>query len=170
MVTMTPQTPTAPRVHTLAAGNPTQPSWLLAYDIKDAKRLQRVGRYLAKEGVRLQYSVYWIKGGRPHIDKILAHLATLTNAKHDDVRAYPMGANTRLWGLGTQFSQDDTLFFHQSLEALITAHNDTPLPNPSPVTLTSDARPSSASASPSACQTTDFDAEQSQSQPRNSGD
>ena len=54
--------------------------WLLAHDIRDKRRLQRVWRFLRQEGVRLQYSVYLLAG-------------TLTE-------------NTRIWGLGTQFNDD----------------------------------------------------------------
>ncbi|MCX8517615.1 MAG: CRISPR-associated endonuclease Cas2, partial [Rhodoferax sp.] len=39
-------------------------NWILAYDIREPRRLQKVGRFMQKEGMRLQYSVYMLKGSR----------------------------------------------------------------------------------------------------------
>lgn len=79
--------------------------WLLAYDIRDHKRLQKIGRYLQKEGVRLQYSVYLLSGQRQHIEKIMEQLRQFIDKRMDDVRIYPLTENTRIWGLGTQFNE-----------------------------------------------------------------
>jgi CRISPR-associated protein Cas2 len=78
--------------------------WLLAHDIRDPKRLQRVWRFLRQEGVRLQYSVYLLAGTRQHVENIIEQLRELIDEDADDVRIYPLTENTRIWGLGTQFN------------------------------------------------------------------
>lgn len=77
--------------------------WLLAYDIADPRRLQKVGRHMRKEGVALQYSVYLVRGNKAKIDLLMDQLASLIDVRADDIRAYPLGENVRIWGLGTQF-------------------------------------------------------------------
>ena len=78
--------------------------WLLAHDIREPKRLQRVWRYLRQEGVRMQHSVYLLKGDRDAIERVMEQLRNLIDERCDDVRIYPLTENTRLWGLGTQFN------------------------------------------------------------------
>ena len=78
--------------------------WLLAHDIRDKGRLQRVWRFLSKEGVRLQYSVYLLAGSRHQVEQIINDVRDLIDERTDDVRIYPVSENTRLWGLGTQFN------------------------------------------------------------------
>jgi CRISPR-associated protein Cas2 len=80
--------------------------WLLAHDIRDKRRLQRVWRFLRKEGVRLQYSVYLLAGTRDQVEAIIERLRGLIDESADDVRLYPLTENTRIWGLGTQFNDD----------------------------------------------------------------
>lgn len=77
--------------------------WLLAYDIREPRRLSRVCRYLSVEATRLQYSVYLLKGGRHQIEPIIQRVKNLIDEKNDDVRIYPITESTRIWGLGTQF-------------------------------------------------------------------
>jgi CRISPR-associated protein Cas2 len=94
------------RSHTIAAPYSHSQRWLLAHDIRDPRRLQRVWRYLRREGVRLQYSVYVLAGTRHQIEIVLEHLRTLIDEQADDVRVYPLNENTRIWGLGAQFDND----------------------------------------------------------------
>ena len=49
---------TTPSTRTLPIPHSHAQRWLLAHDIRDKKRLQKVWRYIRQEGVRLQYSVY----------------------------------------------------------------------------------------------------------------
>jgi CRISPR-associated protein Cas2 len=78
----------------------------MAHDIRDDKRLQRVWRFLRNEGVRLQYSVYLLAGSRQQMEAIIEQLRGLIDERADDVRIYPLSENTRIWGMGTQFSDD----------------------------------------------------------------
>ena len=100
--------------------------WLLAYDIRDPKRLQRVWRCLRQEGVRLQYSVYLLAGSRGHIEQLLAQLQPLIDERVDDVRVYPLSENTRIWGLGTQFGDDGNTLSDEFIDRLVQSSTQVP--------------------------------------------
>jgi CRISPR-associated protein Cas2 len=93
--------------------------WLLAYDIRDPKRLQRVSRYINKEALRLQFSVYVLKGNREQIEQVMAQLRQLIDEKADDVRIYPLTENTRIWGMGTQFADGGNTLSDAYLDRII---------------------------------------------------
>lgn len=95
--------------------------WLLAHDIRDKKRLQKVWRYMRQEGVRLQYSVYLLAGTRHQIEGIIDRLRELIDERADDVRIYPLTENTRIWGLGTQFNDDGNTLCDAFMDKLIQA-------------------------------------------------
>jgi CRISPR-associated protein Cas2 len=99
--------------------------WLLAHDIRDKKRLQRVWRYLRQEGVRLQYSVYLLAGSRQQIEGIIERLRELIDERADDVRIYPLTENTRIWGLGTQFNDDGNTLCDDFMDKLRAVDHDT---------------------------------------------
>jgi CRISPR-associated protein Cas2 len=67
--------------------------WLVNYDIADPKRLARVFKYLKKEGIPMQYSVFSVEASNAKMGAIMAHLATLIDARDDDVRAYRLPEN-----------------------------------------------------------------------------
>lgn len=93
--------------------------WLLAYDIRDPKRLSRVGRYIRKEGVPLQYSVYLLTGNRQQMEDVIDKLRQLIDERTDDVRLYPITENTRIWGLGSQFDENGNTLCDAFLDKLI---------------------------------------------------
>ena len=99
--------------------------WLLAHDVRDKKRLQRVWRYLRQEGVRLQYSVYLLAGTRHQVEAIIERLREIIDERADDVRIYPMTANTRIWGLGTQFNDDGNTLCDAFMDKLSVFDHDT---------------------------------------------
>lgn len=103
--------PTIPHSHTQR--------WLLAYDIRDPKRLQRVSRYINREGLRLQFSVYVLKGNREQIERVMDQLRLLIDERADDVRIYPLTEHTRIWGLGTQFADDGNTLSDAYLDKII---------------------------------------------------
>jgi CRISPR-associated protein Cas2 len=99
--------------------------WLLAHDIRDKKRLQRVWRFLRQEGVRLQYSVYLLAGTRQQVENIIDRLRELIDESADDVRIYPLTENTRIWGLGTQFNDDGNTLCDAFMDKLRALEHDT---------------------------------------------
>ena len=63
-------------------------SWLVTYDIAHPRRLARVFKCLKKEGIPVQYSVFALDVSNAKIGTLMAHIATLIDAREDDVRAY----------------------------------------------------------------------------------
>lgn len=100
--------------------------WLLAYDIRDPKRLQRVGRYLRQEALRLQYSVYLLSGSRDKIEQVVTRLHQLIDETADDVRIYPLTENTRIWGLGTQFADSGNTLCDEFVDKLVQSEPSDP--------------------------------------------
>ncbi len=98
--------------------------WLLAYDIHDKKRLQRVWRFLRLEGVRLQYSVYLLAGTRSQVQAIIEGLSAIIDERSDDVRIYPLTENTRIWDLGTQFNDDGNMLCDAFIDKLRVHEHD----------------------------------------------
>lgn len=74
--------------------------WLIAYDIADPRRWRRVHAAVAREGHRLQLSLYWLPGDTPRARALAEHLRDLIDPGADDVRfyAFPDHAWCRLWG------------------------------------------------------------------------
>ena len=76
----------------------SQSGWyLLAYDIADPRRLQRLHRAVRREGIALQRSVFLVQGTQSDIEALLDRLAILMNEREDDLRAYPVAAPSALW-------------------------------------------------------------------------
>ena len=96
----------------------TTERWLVAYDIADPRRLQKVGRHMRKEGLALQYSVYLVRGNKVKIELLLDQLSALIDKRADDIRAYPLGENVRIWGLGKQFDEGGNTLSDSVLDRL----------------------------------------------------
>ena len=103
----------------------TAERWLVAYDIAEPRRLQKVGRHMRKEGLALQYSVYLVRGNKAKIDLLLNELSALIDRRADDIRAYPLGENVRIWGLGKQFDEGDNTLSDDVLDRLRMASMET---------------------------------------------
>jgi CRISPR-associated protein Cas2 len=98
--------------------------WIISYDIRCQRRLSRLGRFMRKKALRLQYSVYLAQGDKTAIACLMAEIRSIIDPSCDDVRAYPLGKNTRMWGLGTQFLDGgNPLVDEQLVKALVEAPN-----------------------------------------------
>ncbi len=75
-------------------------TWIIAYDIAEPRRLQRVHKYLAKRSYALQYSVFVADLTRMEFESLKAELAKLIDPLKDDVRFYaaPPGADVKMTG------------------------------------------------------------------------
>jgi len=71
---------------------------LLAYDVRDPRRLARVHRLLAAVALPLQRSLFLYLGNGSALSKELALIETAVAAE-DDVRIYRLGHPRRLWWL-----------------------------------------------------------------------
>jgi len=69
--------------------------WLLTYDIADPRRLGRMFRFLKKQGVPVQYSVFLLEVSAHEMNQLLPQMAKIIHPQADDVRAYCLPAN--LW-------------------------------------------------------------------------
>lgn len=77
-------------------------TWLIAYDIRDARRLARVHRYLKTEAVPVQYSVFVTRCGPHRLGRIRATLEGLIRVNEDDVRIYHVPDDPEVSTLGRQ--------------------------------------------------------------------
>jgi CRISPR-associated protein Cas2 len=81
----------------LPAANPQARLYLIAYDIRDKKRLARVAKCCGKAAMRLQDSLYCAQLSETMLSRLQARLASLIDAEADDLRVYtvpqyPFGA------------------------------------------------------------------------------
>ena len=74
--------------------------YLVAYDIADPKRLQRVFRLMKKNGVAAQRSVFFVNGTESRINGLLNGLAAIMKPNEDDLRAYPVEHPKKVWSFG----------------------------------------------------------------------
>lgn len=76
--------------------------WLVAYDIRDPRRLGRVHRFLKRHALPVQYSIFVIRCTQRQLDAILEGIAARIDASCDDVRAYYLPDRCRVWSVGVQ--------------------------------------------------------------------
>lgn len=77
-------------------------TWLVAYDIRDHKRLRHVHRYLRREGAGIQYSAFCVEADDRRIAVVLERIRALIDSAADDVRAYHVPERCEVWQLGLQ--------------------------------------------------------------------
>ncbi len=63
---------------------------LLAYDIREPRRLVRVHRYMRRTAVPLQYSVFLGWWNQRDVAAVLAGVSDIIDTAVDDVRCYPL--------------------------------------------------------------------------------
>ncbi len=76
--------------------------YVLAYDIREPKRLRRTHAYIRKHGVSLQKSVFLIHTDRDGLAGLKQGVLERVNSKEDDVRLYPVRHPGALWTGGRQ--------------------------------------------------------------------
>ena len=83
--------------------------WLVTYDIADPRRLSRMFRALKKEGIPIQYSVFYVCASQQQMGSLMARLAHLIHPRQDDVRAYRIPEKPLQITLGRSILPEDTL-------------------------------------------------------------
>lgn len=81
-------------------------TWLVCYDIREPRRLRRVHKRLREEGATVQYSVFSVHTDDRGMQRLLAELLALIDARADDVRAYHVPERCAVWALGVQSLPD----------------------------------------------------------------
>jgi CRISPR-associated protein Cas2 len=74
--------------------------WLIAYDIREPRRLKRVHALLTKTAVPVQYSVFAAAGSTHAMRQLAAAVAERIDAGADDVRFYPIPERPLVYTLG----------------------------------------------------------------------
>ena len=74
--------------------------WLLAYDIRDPRRLQRIHAYMSRHGWPLQYSVFGLEMSELQLRDLLDDLCQLMDTTQDDIRVYHLPPRCKVWTLG----------------------------------------------------------------------
>ena len=64
--------------------------FVLCYDISDPRRLGKLHRFMKKQAVPLQYSVFLYSGDDRQLDRLLGIAVRYIDPKADDLRAYPL--------------------------------------------------------------------------------
>ncbi len=77
-------------------------SYLIAYDIRDPRRLVRIHRYLRRHAVPVQYSVFVGRLTGRHLARVTAGIEQIIDARRDDVRIYPLPARCERETLGPE--------------------------------------------------------------------
>lgn len=89
----------------------SQKHWyIIAYDIRDPKRLRRTHYYLKKRAVALQKSVFLLKADSGSLEGVLAGIKNLAHDREDDIRLYPVPNPHAIWVAGKQADALHNLF------------------------------------------------------------
>lgn len=75
-------------------------AWLIAYDIRDARRLSRFHRFITKHAQPVQYSVYFFEGSAAQLGRLAREIEARIDCRCDDVRIYQLPAQLQCTTLG----------------------------------------------------------------------
>ena len=75
---------------------------LLAYDVRDKKRLRKVHYYLKKRAVPVQKSVFLLHCSASDLSETLQGVRERTSLREDDVRLYPVNSPHSIWAAGLE--------------------------------------------------------------------
>jgi CRISPR-associated protein Cas2 len=95
--------------------------WLIAYDLRDHRRIARVHRLLSRVAVPVQYSVFAARGSAAAMGELARQIEALIDAEVDDVRMYPIPQQPLLHTVGAAMLPDDALLLdaQTGLEAML---------------------------------------------------
>lgn len=89
-------------------------SWhIIAYDVKDPRRLSRLHRRIKKDALALQKSVYAVDKSSTELDSLIEDILNLVDTRLDDVRLYPIHSLKEVWALGQQPAATEGLLVPQ---------------------------------------------------------
>ena len=94
--------------------------YLIAYDIRDPRRLGRVHRHLRKSGLPVQYSVFTAWLTERKLLRVIDGLEAIICDSEDDIRIYPLPAQADSVCLGQQLFPEDVLLLKGGINLLIT--------------------------------------------------
>ncbi|MCH9698999.1 MAG: CRISPR-associated endonuclease Cas2 [Gammaproteobacteria bacterium] len=110
--------------------------YVITYDVREIKRLQKVHYFLKKRAIALQNSVFLLHANQKKLQIILAGIHERVNGRVDDVRLYPVIHPNAIWAAGLQINALQGLYAgtsktHQPnkqslIKRLFTVFNRTP--------------------------------------------
>lgn len=86
-------------------------SFLICYDICDAKRLRRVHKAIRDVGMPVQLSVFLAELKQSELDRLIETLSRLINVSEDKISFYALMASEEYCCLGLPPLSGDMLFF-----------------------------------------------------------
>jgi len=96
--------------------------YIIAYDIGNPKRLVKIHRFLKKQAMPLQYSVFYAKLSKPELETLIKALDNRIVDAEDDIRIYPLpqkpswsSFGKALWS-NTFFGDDSLPQAHHKIE------------------------------------------------------
>ncbi len=84
--------------------------YMLAYDVREPKRLRKMHYFMKKHGVAMQKSVFILKIDKSGLYKLVSGVKELVNNQEDDVRIYPVISPSSIWTAGQQEKKLENLF------------------------------------------------------------
>jgi CRISPR-associated protein Cas2 len=103
-------------------------TWLVAYDIREPRRLRRVHRQLRKAGATVQYSAFSVQADDPAMLDLLAQLERTIDTNRDDLRAYHLPKRCPVWMLGSQGLPEGVYIDAEDAARLLVTVAEVPLP------------------------------------------
>lgn len=79
--------------------------YLIAYDVRDPKRLRQVHYYLRKRALAVQKSVFAIEADPDLLSEVEAGLRARADGRKDDLRLYAVPGPGAIWAAGRQASR-----------------------------------------------------------------
>lgn len=83
--------------------------YIISYDIREKRRLQKIYRLLSGYALPLQESVFIFVGDIRKFELMKIELCKIANLKQDDIRIYALGNQAKVWEWDQQ-SQLEGLF------------------------------------------------------------
>lgn len=85
-------------------------NYLIAYDIREPKRLNRVHYFICKKATALQRSVFLVNADKADIKAISKALIERADTQVDDIRLYPLQGLEAIWVAGKQAEKMSGLY------------------------------------------------------------
>lgn len=101
-------------------------TWLIAYDIRDPKRLGRMHRFLRKQAHAVQYSVFVAELTERERGRLVAALRKRIDPRRDDLRLYAVPPGATLDQLGRRALAGGLLLAGSGAGALLDRGDDPP--------------------------------------------
>ena len=99
----------------------TQKNDLRSYDISDPKRRSRTHRVLKRAGLPIQYSVFTVVYNQKRLERLLAAIDQIIDAREDDVCCYVLPATVQCKTLGQQLFPAGVMLFSVGIDQIISS-------------------------------------------------